>query len=673
MLTKLLAEQPQHPEALALSGTAALVAGRMEEAMTRLQQALALRPDLAMARDNLGIVLARLGRVDEAIAVYREGLRRVPHNAVTHFNLGTAYSKNKAWSDALACYREAVRLQPNYPAAWKQLGLTAAKLSLWPEAETTLRTALRFEPQSAPMQFQLGNALQNQQRPAEAIAHFREAIRIQPNYAEPRINLGSALSRMDQLPEAVQLLREATQLLPTSAEAFCNLGDALSRHDDPAGAEAALRESVRLKPELAEAWLNLGTVLEARRKYEEAVDAFRRSITLRPTFVEALTGLGNSLTKLDRMDEAIASHEQALAVNPRHVGTFINLGETRKRRQEFARAAECFEQALAIDPQCPEAHHQRADLWLLLGDWQRGWDEYEWRWKNKLFRRPNYAQPPWDGGPLNGRTLFVGAEQGLGDMLQFARYAEPLRSRGGRIIWQCRKPLRTLLAGCPGIYQLVNEGEPPPPFDVWTSLMSLPRLFGTTVEHVPGRVPYLFADDRLVARWRAELERLDEPGSPRRRNVGIVWQGNPQYLHDHQRSVPLRHFGQLAAVPGVRLIGLQKNHGREQLAECAGQFPVVDLAERLDVESAPFCDTAAVLANLDLVVTSDTALAHLAGAMGVRVWLATSAVPDWRWLLDRDDSPWYPTMRLFRQRRPGDWADVFARMASELDKMRIRD
>jgi hypothetical protein len=279
-----------------------------------------------------------------------------------------------------------------------------------------------------------------------------------------------------------------------------------------------------------------------------------------------------------------------------------------------------------------------------------------------LARTPQFPTPPWDGSPLDGRTILVHAEQGLGDTMQFLRYVPLVRRRGGRVILVCQPPLMRLLSRVPGIERLVAWGEPLPEYDVQVPLMSLPGLFGTTLETVPAEVPYLDAEPALVEAWRHRL------GSYAGFQVGIVWQGNPRFRFDRLRSIPLAQFAPLARVPGVHLLSLQKGPGRDQLAALPGSFPVTDLGHQLDETTGAFLDTAAVMKNLDLVITSDTVAAHLAGALGVPVWVALHDVPDWRWLLDREDSPWYPTMRLFRQTRPGQWEEVFERIAAALHR-----
>jgi hypothetical protein len=295
--------------------------------------------------------------------------------------------------------------------------------------------------------------------------------------------------------------------------------------------------------------------------------------------------------------------------------------------------------------------------WLQTGDFARGWPEFEWRFRCQEYAMPDLRRPLWDGGSLVGRTILLYADHGLGDSLQFVRYAPLVKERGGRVIAACQKPIARLLVSCPGIDAVFAEGELVPDFDVYAPLMSLPKILGTTLASVPASVPYLTPDPSLVADWKHALD------PPAGFAVGIAWQGNPRYRKDRQRSVPLAVFEPLARIAGVRLFSLHKGFGIEQLADIQGRFEVTDLGSRCDLT-----DVAAVMQSLDLVIAPDTALAHLAGAVGVPVWVALSFVTDWRWLVERTDSPWYPTMRLFRQKTWGNWDEVFERMATSLRK-----
>ena len=312
----------------------------------------------------------------------------------------------------------------------------------------------------------------------------------------------------------------------------------------------------------------------------------------------------------------------------------------------------------ALKPDYADAHWNLSLLNLLTGDFESGWPGFEWRWQTKQqnFHRRHDSRPLWDGQPLAGRTILLHAEQGLGDTIQFVRYVPLVQERGGRVVVECQPPLLSLLADSPGIDLVLAQGEPLPAFEVQAPLLSLPGILGTTLGSIPARVPYLRADPELAQSWRKKLEPLGGF------KVGIVWQGNPQFKGDRQRSIPLRHYQALARVEGVRLLSLQKGPGADPLRAGATAFPVLDLGAQLET----FGDTAAVLENLDLLISSCTSVPHLAGALGVPVWLALPFVPDWRWLLEREDSPWYPHHRLFRQDRPGDWNGVFERIATAL-------
>jgi hypothetical protein len=331
---------------------------------------------------------------------------------------------------------------------------------------------------------------------------------------------------------------------------------------------------------------------------------------------------------------------------------------------------------LKLDPEFLSARWNRTLLSLLQGNFEQAWPEYERRWELPGTPRRDFAEPLWDGSPLAGRTILLYAEQGLGDTVQFIRYVPLVKQCGGKVVVECQPHLLRLLSNMPEIDRLIAHGSPLPAYDVRAPLLSLPGIFRTTLANVPATVPYLVADPALVEWWRQGLAKSDVLPLPSVIGpcfkVGIAWQGSVTYRYDRQRSIPLAYFSKLAEVPGIQLISLQKGPGTEQLAALGEGQRIVNLSRQLDEKSGAFMDTAAVMKNLDLVITSDTVVAHLAGALGVPVWVALALTPDWRWLLERDDSPWYPTMKLFRQTRFGDWAAVFERMAAEL-RTRIQD
>jgi tetratricopeptide (TPR) repeat protein len=516
-------------------------------------------------------------------------------------------------------YRQVLQVEPRQADAWHLLGVIAGQVGKHDLAVDYIQRAIGLTGSSAPFFISLGNAYLALRKNADATACYRQAVSTAPASADARVSLGNAMREQGNLDEAVACYRRALELAPDHVEAHNNLGNSLLDQGKPAEAIACYRRALELKPDYAEAHNNLGVALMAQDNPEEAAACCRRAVELKPDYVEAHNNLSAALNGLGHPQEAMACCRRALELRPHHA----------------------------------EAHLSLALLSLLMGDFRRGWAEYPWRWKTRHFPPRDFPQPLWDGKPLAGKTILLYAEQGLGDAIQFVRYAPLVKRRGGMVIVECREPLLSLLAACPGIDRVVQRGEPLPPFDVQAPLLSLPGIFQTTLENVPAEVPYLFADPELAGRWQAEL------GPIAARKIGVFWQGT---MKNPARAIPLACFEPLAALPGVRLFSLQIGPGAEQLQELAGRFPLADLGSRLH----DFMDTAAVLANLDLLITCDTAVAHLAGALGVAVWVALPLAADWRWLRERNDSPWYPTMRLFRQDRRGDWQGVFRRIETAL-------
>jgi hypothetical protein len=393
-----------------------------------------------------------------------------------------------------------------------------------------------------------------------------------------------------------------------------------------------------------------------QKELTEAVARFQGALRLRPDIAQFHSNLGMALSEQGNLAEAEACYRQALRLKPDFAGAFSDLGAVLVDQLKLTEAVACYEEALRLNPGYAEVHMNLAYALLLQGDFDRGWPEFEWRWKCRDSPPPSFREPLWNGSRRPGQRILLFAEQGLGDTLHFIRYAPLVQETGASLIVQCPRPLLRLLATCAGIDRLVFEGTDPPAHDIQASLVSLPRIFQTRLETIPAQIPYLSADPELCARWRERLSGVREF------RVGIAWQGNPIHIHDRHRSVPLLAFAPLAGVPGVRLVSLQKSPGREQLSGQGERLGVLDLADHL----GDFADTAALMSNLDLVITVDSAVAHAAGALGIPVWVALSRVPDWRWLIEREDSPWYPNMRLFRQTTRGHWAGVFERLTEAL-------
>ncbi len=468
------------------------------------------------------------------------------------------------------------------------------------------------------------------------------------------------LQKQGRIDDAIRLYRRALALNPSDAAALRCLGTAYKSRKQFAMAAACFQRAVALCPAFPEAWNNLGNTLSEQGDVEGAAECFRRAFTVQPGFAGAHFNFAQAEDKLGRFDVAAAACRRAIELAPRSAEFYNGLGTAEYNAQRIDAALAAYDQAIRINPEFATARYNRSHAWLLLGDYERGWPEYEWRWKLDSVPAPKFEQPRWDGTSLPHGCILLDAEQGLGDTIQFVRYARLVKERVGRVILRCQRPLLALFDAVDGVDARIAKDEPTGPFDVWAPLLSLPLYFTRSLEAIPNAVPYLTARPSLVEFWKMQLENVEGF------RVGVHWQGNPAFCKDRFRSIPLNAFEPLAQTPGVQLVSIQKGPACEQLYQPDLTFHVLDLKLSLDEIHGAFLDTAAILKCLDLVVTSDTSVAHLAGALGVETWLAVPHVPEWRWLLDRDDSPWYPTMRLFRQGRTGQWNDVFERMAAQL-------
>lgn len=530
--------------------------------------------------------------------------------------------------EARDLYQRICQADPRDHEAWLMLGTVQAMLGAQTEAEAALRRALTVRPDLPQAQFNLARLLELAGRPAEAVPVWQALLRLQPRQVDHHHALGEVLQRLGRLEEAATAYREAVRLDPGRAESHNNLGVVLQDLGQYAVAETSLRTALRLNPALTAAHANLGNLYQQQGKFEQALSCYR----------------------------------QALALDPSSAATHVSVGFLHKERGEFERALEHFDTAIALQPGYAGAHWNRALVLLLLGRLREGWADYEWRFQcpevvQQIGRR-TFGRPRWDGADLEGRTLLVHAEQGLGDAIQFVRYLPAVAARGGRVILESPPELVTLLQGLAGVAGVVGRIEgrlPSLAFDLHLPLMSLPGVFETALHTIPNAVPYLNADPQRIERWRP---RLAGEGF----KVGLVWAGNPRHWNDRNRSCTLADFAPLAAIPGLRFFSLQKGPTAAQAVNPPAGLSLIDLAPELH----DFADTAAVIAQLDLVLAVDTSVLHLAGALGRPAWALLPALPDWRWLLGRDDSPWYPTLRLFRQTEPGDWVGVFARVATAL-------
>jgi Flp pilus assembly protein TadD len=464
------------------------------------------------------------------------------------------------------------------------------------------------------------------------------------------------LAQSGRHAEAEQLFRQIIARQPASAEARYNLARVLAEKGDVEGAIAGYRGALGLEPVFPEALSNLGELLRRQGKAKEAVELLRRAIAVRPGFAEARYNLGLALSDDGQTQQAIDQMHEVLKLLPNSADAHNQLGNLLRERDRPAEAIDSYRRALALRPDFAEARWHLALALLLEGNFDEGWEAYEARRRIQgVWRDPGFSQPFWDGTGLEGRTILLWAEQGFGDTIQFIRYLPLVEAAGDRVIALCQPELRRLLARQDWIEQVLSFGEALPRFDFQCPLMSLPRLCRTTALTVPGSIPYLRADPELAAQWKSRM-------SPDRLNVGLVWSTRPAAPGSGQRSIGLHATAPLATVPGVRFWSLQKGDAASEMRAAPPGMDLVDCSDQL----GDFADTAALIANLDLVIACDTAVAHLAGAMGVRTWIALPLPSPWRWMREREDSPWYPTVRLFRHDRAGDWTSPIDAIAREL-------
>jgi tetratricopeptide (TPR) repeat protein len=590
----------------------------------------------------------RDGRAAEAERVCREILSVDPGHAQTLHLLGLIEHQRGRSDAAIERIRTAIMRDGRDPAFHHNLGNILRALDRLAEAITCYERALALAPTSVDTLYNLGNTYQDLGQPERAAAYFERALRLNPDAIELHNNLGTALQDLGRLDEAIGCYRKALALRPDLVESLDNLGGALQSQGKLDEAQACYERVLALRPGRLESLIGLGVVLRAQGRLEEAVARYQRALELSPDHPEAHNNLGVALVDLGRSEEAIPHYERALTLQPNRAETRSNLGIALQRQGQYAEAFACYGRALALKPDYAEAHFNRAHALLLTGELDEGWQEYEWRFAVARYDR-KFDQSLWSGEPLAGARILIHAEQGFGDTLQFVRYVPAVAERGGRVVLEVPAPLIRLARMVAGASEVVAAGDSLPAFDCHCPLLSLPRLFKTNLATIPNAVPYLRVPAKASAGW---AERI--PTTPGLR-VGIVWAGTAV------GAIDLRLLQPLWEVDRVSWFSLQVGDRSGDILSLGGA-KITDLSPWL----ADFAETAAAICRLELVISVDTSVAHLAGALGRPIWLLLRYPPEWRWLLEREDSPWYPTARLFRQRCAGDWPGVAREVAAAL-------
>lgn len=627
------ASMRQPPSGAAAEGeihraVALLKSGNERECLASLRRLNICAENSPIICNLAGLVCLSLGQHQLALKWFGRALALFPACGDAMAYRGLALHKLGRRAEALQAYDAAGRAGCAKPELFYNRGNVLRELGRLSAAIASYERALHFDP-AYPEALRAGGLVLRELGCLEnALAFINEAIRLRPDFTDALNDQGNVLQELDRSNEAIISYNAALERAPGRADILNNRGSAWLAVGNCPNAGKDFSRARRIKPDFPEAWSNYGNLLLKQQEPGAALGAFDQALQIRPSYAEALCGRAVALKYLRRFDEAL----------------------------------DCFDAALAIRSDSPHIKNNKGALLLLCGDFAQGLELYEHRWcgagtAKDLAKLP---VPIWNGDDLLGRRIAIFDEQGLGDAIQFARYLILLARHGAIVTYVCRTQLHRLFRALEEPVRLADGVEDGDAFDYQIGLSSLPRAFGTRIDTIPAQTPYLRAEDALVQKWSKRL-------GPHGLKIGICWRGNPNPKADPSRSVPLACFAKLAAVKGVRLISLQKPEAHTDNERLPGLTLPGD-----DFDAGPdsFADTAAVMQNLDLIVSCDTSIAHLAGALGRPVWVVLKDVPDWRWLLDRPDSPWYPTMRLFRQKQRADWDEVFDRVGAALRDLR---
>jgi Tfp pilus assembly protein PilF len=640
--------------------------GRLQEAESIYRQVLDTSPSNFDALHLLGVLSHQIGDHQQAVKLIEKATRINKKNPAAFNHLGAAYRALGRQAEAEKAYRTALRIQPDFPEAYFNLGNALADLKRLKEAERAYRSALKQKSDYSAAYNNLGNVLKDLGRPDEAEVACTRALEFDPDFAEAYCNLAFILLDLNRADEAECALKKALAIRPDHSETSFQLGVTLVKCGKFDEAAQVFSRVTELQPDYAEAFLNLGNTRYELKHFEEAVRAYLHAIDLKPELAETYNNLGNTLTELERLEEAEVVYRKAVALKPEYADACYNHGNALRDlgRMEEAEAAYC--QSLTLKPDDATTQWNLGLLKLVQGDLDHGLKLHERRFDRAtnneleatikiLDQLPGESR--WQGEPLDGTSLLVITEQGAGDNLMMMRYLPLLRQRGlKRLVLYCYPQLMRVMFCMPGIDQIVPITDPLPfgDFDLYCPIMSLPYLFQTRLESIPANVPYLVVPEEMKQKWHMRLAEV--PGL----KVGLVWAGNQAASFDKIRSIPLNLFAPLHDSGGISFVSLQKGDRLQQLHKFEGQ-----LIDWMD-ECKDYLDTAALVEQLDLIISVDTSVAHLAGALGKPVWLLNRFESEWRWMLDREDSPWYPSMRIFTQPVRNDWDSVVKRVGEEL-------
>ena len=660
----LLASRPGHVAALNRRGNALAALDRSAEALAAYDAALAIEPANAEVHSNRSVTLVALDRLDEALQSCETALASRPDHANALYNRGNVLRALDRYEEAAASYVAALAIEPRRADALNNLGLALVALERHAEALSKFDAALAIDPNDIGALHNRANALAELGSFEEALTPCDIVLTKNPLHADALNTRGVVLAKLRPLsPRHWRATTRRWRLRPTVsisksiAAPRCSSSIASTRRW-PATTKRSADD-----PGNVVALINRGNACIKNKRFAEALRSYDSALAVDPGQASALRDRCVVLAEMDQFDEALASVDQALRIDPHIVAAHVNRGNALLKLARMEEALASYNEALRLDPEQVDANFNASLTRMCLGDFG-GWKQYEYRWKKKEFgsQRREYPQPIWSGEQdVNGKTILLVHEQGFGDTIQFIRYAPLVAERGASVLLGVQPALKSVALTVPGVKQVLGDGEVLPDFDLYCPLLSLPVAFGTVLETIPAKIPYIRPYQERLAKWRGRL-----PDNGRLR-VGICWAGNSAHRNDRKRSIPLDRLAAVLSLPNVDFFSLQKDVSEAQSAILL-EHGVVALGQ----DFSDFADTAAVVALLDLIIAVDTSVAHLAGAMGKGVALLIPFSPDFRWLLDRADSPWYPTMRMFRQSIIGDWDAPVAKLRDELAAVAAR-
>lgn len=600
------------------------------------------------------------GRLDEAAAVYSKIIAKNNQQFIAIHNLAAIVAKKGYRPRALGLFELASKICPEYAEAFSNWAMLLKEDKQLDAAVEKFEQACAINGQLLHAHINLADLYRELDQYEKAIATYEHVLTINSDLIEVHNNLGVTYRKVEDNKKAVECFENALQIKPDYVDALINGGNALLELGLNDRAIEQLRRGAELSPKLAAAHNNLGIALAKNGQHNEAMECYEMAISLAGNNHQIMSNLADALNSAGQSEEAVLKFEEAIRLDPEYAFAHNNLGNAHKDTGNYEKAEISFRKAMELSPEFAEPHANLGYVDLMRGRFLEGWEGYSWRGKVKggALARRTYPQPAWDGSDLTGKTVFVYPEQGLGDIVQFSRYTALLKQRGARVVMEVPKQLHALLKNLEDVEQFSIQGTPPPNFDTHVSIMDLPQLFETTLDTIPQNKGYVRVDDVINNSWK---DRLGPKTDALR--VGLVWSGNPKHTNDHNRSLPLDYIRPIVELQGVSAYSLQV--GKEGEAKALFGDQITDLAPHLD----SFSETAGAMMNLDLVISVDTSPLHVAGALGVPIWGLIPYIPDWRWLLDRTDSPWYPSMRLFRQDAGKDWLPVVKDAVNALQEL----